>query len=120
MKYLAAKITFAPTKRFSPWHNLPVREKNSLEQAAFWHEVKVMSCLPTPFLHHFCRQIAIFSRVMEAENFKNTDIIYQGVLVLVQGVLVLVQGVLVLVQGVLVLVQWVLVLVQGVFILSSF
>ena len=36
-------------KRFSPEHNLPITEKNSLEQAAFWHEVKVVCCLLTPF-----------------------------------------------------------------------
>ena len=33
-----AKITFALSKHFPPEHNLLVREKNSLEQAAFWHE----------------------------------------------------------------------------------
>ena len=31
-------------------HNFPAGEKNSLEQAAFWHEVKVLSCLLIPFL----------------------------------------------------------------------
>ena len=31
-------------------HNLPAGEKNSLEQAAFWHEVKVLCCLLIPFL----------------------------------------------------------------------
>ena len=31
---------------------LTLRHKeNSLEQAAFWHQVKVKCCLPTPFLH---------------------------------------------------------------------
>ena len=25
-----------------PKHNLPVRENNSLQQAAFWHEVEVV------------------------------------------------------------------------------
>ena len=44
----AAKITFAESKHFSPEHNLTVREKNSLEQVAFWHEVKVVCCLPIP------------------------------------------------------------------------
>ena len=29
-------------------HNLPAGEKNSLEQAAFWHEVKVLCCLLMP------------------------------------------------------------------------
>ena len=48
----AAKITFAQSKRFLLEHNLTVREKNSLEQAAFLHEVKVVCCLPTPFLHY--------------------------------------------------------------------
>ena len=43
--------TFAQSKRFPPEHNLPTREKKSSEQAAFWHEVKVHCCLPTPFLH---------------------------------------------------------------------
>ena len=28
-------------------------EKKKLEQAAFWHEVKVVCCLLTPFLHYF-------------------------------------------------------------------
>ena len=31
-------------------HNLPAGEKNSLEQAAFWHEVKVLCYLLIPFL----------------------------------------------------------------------
>ena len=31
-------------------HNFPAGEKNSLEQAAFWHEVKVLCCLLIPFL----------------------------------------------------------------------
>ena len=39
---LAAKIHICPVKTFLPKHNLPGREKNSLEQAAFWHEVKVV------------------------------------------------------------------------------
>ena len=48
-----SKFTFAQSKCFSPKHNLPVRENNLLEQAAFWHEVKVVSCLLNPpFLHH--------------------------------------------------------------------
>ena len=42
------KFTFAQSKRFPPKHNLPARENNSLEQAAFWHEVEVVCCLPTP------------------------------------------------------------------------
>ena len=29
-------------------HNLPAGEKNSLDQAAFWHEVKVLCCLLIP------------------------------------------------------------------------
>ena len=46
-------FTFARSKRFSPKFNLPVRENNFEEQAAFWHKVKVVSCLPNPpFLHH--------------------------------------------------------------------
>ena len=43
----AEKITyFAQSKRDSPEHNLhvPTREKNSLEQAEFWHDVKVVLC----------------------------------------------------------------------------
>ena len=32
-------------------HNLPAGEKNSLEQAVVWHEVKVVCCLLTPLLH---------------------------------------------------------------------
>ena len=50
LKY-AAKITFDQSKRFPPDHNLPVKEKEKkiLEQAAFWHEVKFVCCLPIPF-----------------------------------------------------------------------
>ena len=47
------KVTFAQSKRFPPKHNLRVRENNSLEQAAFWHEVE--SCVayrPPLFLHY--------------------------------------------------------------------
>ena len=29
------------------------KKKKKLEQAAFWHEVKVVCCLPNPFLHYF-------------------------------------------------------------------
>ena len=36
------KFTFAQSKRFPSKHNLPVKENNSLEQEAFWHEVKVV------------------------------------------------------------------------------
>ena len=50
MKQLA-KIKFAQLKRFSPEHNLPITEKNSLEQAAFWRKVKVVCCLLTPLLY---------------------------------------------------------------------
>ena len=39
------KLTFAQSKRFPPKDNLFVRENNSLEQAAFWHEVEVVCCL---------------------------------------------------------------------------
>ena len=46
----SGKIKFAQLKRFSPEYNLPITEKNSLEQAAFWHEVKVVCCLLTPLL----------------------------------------------------------------------
>ena len=28
------------------------QRKKSLEQTAFWHEVKVVCYLPTPFLHY--------------------------------------------------------------------
>ena len=40
-------------KRFPSEHNLPVRGKENklLEQAAFWHEVKVVCYLPIPILH---------------------------------------------------------------------
>ena len=47
---IIGKNQIAQSKRFSPEHNLPVREKNSLERAAFWHEIKGMCCLPTTFL----------------------------------------------------------------------
>ena len=46
----SGKIKFAQLKRFSPEYNLLITEKNSLEQAAFWHEVKVVCCLLTPLL----------------------------------------------------------------------
>ena len=36
------KFTLAQSKRFPPKHNPPVRGNNSWEQAAFWHEVKVV------------------------------------------------------------------------------
>ena len=45
------KFTFAQSKRFLPKHNLPDRENNSLEQAAFWHEVKVVCFLPIPLFY---------------------------------------------------------------------
>ena len=45
------KFTFAQSKSFPPKHNLPDRENNSLEQAAFLHEVKVVCCLPIPFFY---------------------------------------------------------------------
>ena len=41
------KFTFAQSKRFSPKHNLLDRENNSLEQAACFHEVKVVCFLPS-------------------------------------------------------------------------
>ena len=47
----SAKIKFPQLKRFSPEPNLLITEKNSLEQAAFWHEVKVVCCLLTPLLY---------------------------------------------------------------------
>ena len=40
-------ICSVKTKPSAPEHNLPAREKNPLEKAG----LKVMSCLPTPFLH---------------------------------------------------------------------
>ena len=46
-------ITFARSKRFPPEHNLPQR-KNSMEQAAFRHEVKVVCSLPIPLFTLFC------------------------------------------------------------------
>ena len=30
-------------------HNLPAGKKNSLEQAAFWHDVNDACCLPIPY-----------------------------------------------------------------------
>ena len=42
-------ITFARSKLFPPEHNLPP-EKNSMERAAFWHEVKVVCILTIPSL----------------------------------------------------------------------
>ena len=45
------KFTFAQSKRFPPKHNLLNRENNSLEQAAFLHEVKVVCFLPIPLYY---------------------------------------------------------------------
>ena len=54
------KFTFAQSKRFAPKHNLPVRGNNSLGQAVFWHEVKVMCRLPTaPFFYTVQAQLNI-------------------------------------------------------------
>ena len=47
----ATQAKFAQLKRFSPEHNLPITEKNSLQQAAFWHDVKVVCCLLTSLLY---------------------------------------------------------------------
>ena len=47
----SAKTKFPQLKRFSPEHDLPITEKNLLEQAAFWHEVKVVCDLLTPLLY---------------------------------------------------------------------
>ena len=41
---------FAQSKR-TLQHIIYHQRKNSLEQAAFWHQVKVKCCLLTPFLH---------------------------------------------------------------------
>ena len=48
---ISGKNHICSVKTFSFRYNLPAREKNSLEQAAFWHEVKVVCCLLTSFLH---------------------------------------------------------------------
>ena len=40
-------------KAKNPEYNIPAREKKTLEHTAFWHEVKVVCCLPTPFLRSF-------------------------------------------------------------------
>ena len=45
------KFTFAQSKRFPPKQNLPDGENNSLEQAVFWIEVKVVCCLPIPLFY---------------------------------------------------------------------
>ena len=45
------KFTFAQSERFPPKYNLPDKENNSLEQAAFWHEVKVVCFLPIPLFY---------------------------------------------------------------------
>ena len=39
---ISGKNHICSVKTFSFRYNLPAREKNSLEQAAFWHEVKVV------------------------------------------------------------------------------
>ena len=46
---ISGKNHICSVKTFSFRCNLPAREKNSLEQAAFWHELKVVCCLPTSF-----------------------------------------------------------------------
>ena len=45
------KFTFAQSKRSPPKLNLPDRKNNSLEKAAFLHEVKVVCCLPIPLFY---------------------------------------------------------------------
>ena len=47
----AARITFAHLKLKPPEHNLPAREETHWKKAVFWHEAKVVCCLPIPFLH---------------------------------------------------------------------
>ena len=65
-------------------HNFPAGEKNSLEQAAFWHEVKVLCCLLIPFLltayvvvYFLFQLIFIFplfwGMVMYANEFKTKE-----------------------------------------------
>ena len=49
------KFTFAQSKGFPPKHNLPIRENNSLEQAAFWHKVPT----PSPLFLHYVSQLNI-------------------------------------------------------------
>ena len=46
----AAQITFIQSKRRTQ-KIIYQPEKKSVEQAAFWHKVKVVCCLPPPFLH---------------------------------------------------------------------
>ena len=45
------KFTFPQSKRFPPKHDLRGRENNSLEQAAFWHAIKVVCGLPIPLFY---------------------------------------------------------------------
>ena len=45
------KFTFAQSKCFPPKYNLPDKENNSLEQAVFWNEVKVVCCVPIPHFY---------------------------------------------------------------------
>ena len=49
----SAKIKFAQSKRNPPEHSLPAREKKNHwnKQHFDIDKVKVVSCLPTPFLH---------------------------------------------------------------------
>ena len=47
---ISSKNHIWSVKTFPPEHNYPSEKKKKLlEQAAFWHEVKVVCCLPTPF-----------------------------------------------------------------------
>ena len=63
---VSGKTLFAQSKCFPPEHNLLVREKHSLEQAAFWHEVKVVCCPPTPL---FTYEGRLFSVVLLGSPF---------------------------------------------------
>ena len=45
------KFKFPQSKRFPPKHNLRGRKNNSLEQAAFWHAIKVVCGLPIPLFY---------------------------------------------------------------------
>ena len=62
------KFAFAQSKSFPPKHNLPDKENNSSEQAAFLHEVKVVCWLPIPLFYTG----EITMTVARAHNLKNS------------------------------------------------
>ena len=74
------KFTFAQSKRFPPKHNLRGRENNSLEQAAFWHAIKVVCGLPIPLFYRGEITMTVGCSTELKELFAWTNIWWIGLL----------------------------------------